>query len=161
LKFLLLHSPNWLFLYPGILLTVIGLVMMLTLLVGPMVFGRVSFDINTLLFGDGFLTMGINMMFFAFYTKVYAAKTKYIPMTKSIEKMSKFTTEKGVGIGFILLLIGIAASVSAVVIWGQSSFGSLNPNSIMRVTIPAVTLCTTGMQLIFGGFFIGILQMDL
>jgi hypothetical protein len=105
--------------------------------------------------------MGINMMFFAFYTKVYAAKTKYIPMTKSIEKMSKFTTEKGVGIGFILLLIGIAASVSAVVIWGQSSFGSLNPNSIMRVTIPAVTLCTTGMQLIFGGFFIGILQMDL
>lgn len=160
LKFLLLHSPNWLFLYPGALLAIIGLVLMLLTMGGTFHISNVGLDINTMLFGGTFLNMGISMILFSCYTKVYAAKTSYIPMTKSIERFSKFTAERGIQIGLILFFIGFVIAVAALVIWAKSSFGGLNPQSIMHITIPACELCVIGAQIIFGGFFIGILRIE-
>ena len=61
--------------------------------------------------------------------------------------------------GAILLLIGIVATILALVLWGKTSFGALNPQQIMRLTIPALTAMAVGVQMIFGGFFIGILNI--
>lgn len=160
LKFLLLHSPNWLFLYPGIILSVIGLVLMLLLITGPLTIKNVCLDINTMLFGGAFLVAGVNVVLFSFFTKVYAAKTGYIPSNKSVKRVEKFTAEKGIIIGVILFLVGLIASIVALVMWGGNQFGDMNPETIMRVTIPAVCLCVLGVEITFGGFFIGILQIE-
>lgn len=61
--------------------------------------------------------------------------------------------------GVILLVIGIIATVVALVVWGENSFGALDPRQIMRLTIPALTAMAVGVQMIFGGFFIGILNI--
>lgn len=160
LKFLLLHSPNWLFLYPGAVIGVIGLILMMLTIGGTFTVNSVGLDINTMLFGGTFLTIGINMILFCCYTKIYAAKTQYIPMTKSIEWFSKFTAERGIMIGLILFLIGFITAIVAVVIWAKSSFGGLNPQAMMHITIPACELCVIGAQMMFGGFFVGILRIE-
>src|SRR5438128_8963799 len=49
LRFMLLYSPRWLFLYPGGLLMILGLATMFWLLPGPRVIGGVTFDVHTLL----------------------------------------------------------------------------------------------------------------
>ena len=159
LKVLLLHTPDWLFFYPGCLLAALGLILMVMLIGGPVQIRHISLDINTMLFAGAFLIIGVNAILFSVYTKIYAAKTFYIPMNKSIEKISRFSADQGIGIGFLLFVIGIIIAIIACVIWGSTSFGDLNPEKVMHITIPAVTLCSIGAELIFGGFFIGILNI--
>ena len=80
-------------------------------------------------------------------------------MNKSIEKISRFSADQGIGIGFLLFVTGLIIAIVACIIWGSTSFGDLNPQKVMHITIPAVTLCSIGAELIFGGFFIGILNI--
>ena len=159
LKFLLIHSPNWLFLYPGIFFTVVGVIMMILLMGGPLTIGEITFDIHTLLYAAAFILLGVSTIQFSVFTKIYAANTHFIPMTKSIEKMAKITTERGVLTGVILVLFGIAATIIALIVWGRTSFGNLNPEYVMRITIPSLVLVLIGFQCIFGSFFIGILNI--
>ena len=98
---------------------------------------------------------------FSVYTKIYARNTGFIPVDKSIEKIEKFTEDKGIFWGFLLALAGIVISIVALVYWSRTGFGDLNPQIVMRFTIPAFTLIVVGIQLIFGSFFIGILNIPL
>ncbi len=159
LKFLLMHCPNWLFLYPGMILMAIGVVMMALLIGGPLTIGKITFDIHTMMYSAAFILLGAGGVQFAVFTKIYAANTKYIPMTKSIEKMSKITTERGALVGVILTVIGLVATIVALTMWGRTSFGNLNPEYVMRITIPALVFMQLGVQLIFGSFFVGILNI--
>lgn len=158
LKFLLIHSPNWLFLYPGMFFTVIGVIFFILIGLGPLKIGQVTFDVNTMLFSAAAVIIGVYMILFSFYTKIFAAQTYYIPYDNSIEKMKNFTAEKGIVIGVILFIVGLIAAILSFVFWGNSGFGNLNPEDIMRITIPATTFMIVGVELIFGGFFIAILQ---
>ena len=160
LKFLLLHSPNWLFLIPGLFLIILGFIMMVTLVIGPVIINDISFDINTMLFAAGFILAGVNAVLFSCYTKIFAAQTGYIPLTDSVRKISKFTMEKSIIVGILMILGGLIASVASIAIWSKTSFGDLNPEEIMRITIPAITSCVIGVELVFGGFFLEILRIE-
>lgn len=159
LKFLLMHSPKWLFLYPGLVLSLIGLVCMVLLTIGPVKIGSVTFDIQTLLYSSAFLLLGVNMVLFSQYTETYARTTGFIPMKpeKGIQKL--FSVEKGIILGVLLLIAGIVCSILAVTVWSKFSYGELNPNRTMRLTIPAFTAIVLGTEMIFSSFFIGILKI--
>jgi hypothetical protein len=68
--------------------------------------------------------------------------------------------ESGLIVGCILLFVGIAASIYAFGIWGQHSFGSLDPTETMPIVIPAVTCFALGFQVIFSSFFLSILGLN-
>jgi hypothetical protein len=160
LKFLLMHSPNWLFLYPGIIFVAIGLIILITLTFGPLTIGQVTFDIHTMLYGSAFTIIGASTIQFALFTKTYARNTGFIPVDeKAAAKNAKFTEDRVILAGVILFLIGVIATVVALVIWGKTSFGALNPEEIMRITIPALTAMSVGVIMMFGGFFNGILNI--
>lgn len=159
LKFLLIHSPNWLFLYPGMVLFAIGMILMIVLGIGPVTINTVTFDVHTMMYGAAFAIIGATVIQYSIFTKIYAASTNYIPTTKSIEKISRLTTEKGVLFGFIMFLVGLAITIVAFAIWSKTSFGNLEPSRIMRITIPAMVLMVLGVQCIFGGFFVSILRL--
>lgn len=161
LKFLLMYSPKWLFYYPGMLLLAVGLIMGIVLTVGQLTIRGVHFDIHTLLYAAACVILGIELIMFSVYTKIYARNTGFIPVDKSIEKIEKFTEDKGIFWGFLLALAGIVISIVALVYWSRAGFGDLNPQIVMRFTIPAFTLIVVGIQLIFGSFFIGILNIPL
>ena len=159
LKFLLIHSPNWLFLYPGMALAGIGLVLMILLSFGPLTVENITFDIHTQLYAGIMTIVGVQVILFSVYTKAYAANTGFIPVSKPNKAIETFTANKGVLIGLILLVLGIAATIAAFAIWGQKGFGALNPQQMMRITIPAVVAICIGLQLIFGSLFMEILNV--
>jgi hypothetical protein len=65
LRFLFLYSPRWLFLYPGIALCALGIVVSALLLPGPRMIGRVGFDVHTLLFAAMAILIGFQSVVFA------------------------------------------------------------------------------------------------
>ncbi|MDD3368828.1 MAG: glycosyltransferase [Lachnospiraceae bacterium] len=159
LKFLLMYSPDWLFWYPGMILFVLGLILTVVLEFGNLTFPGLSLGIHTILYACAFMMIGVNIILFGVYTKVYAFNTQFIPRNKSIDKLAKFSVDKGIFWGVILILLGIAATIVALVQWGENSFLSLVPEQTMRLVIPALSLIEIGVQLVFSSFFIGILNI--
>ncbi len=160
LKFLLLHSPDWLFLYPGMVFCILGLMITVSLMFGPVTLGGVTFDIHTMLYGSAMIMIGTNMIFFSLFTRIYAIRTRFIPTKENVAtKLAGITTEKGAITGLILTLAGIIMTVLAFMVWKHTAFGDLNPQEMMRMTIPALTLMVVGIEMIFASFFIGILNI--
>lgn len=161
LKFLFMYSPNWLFLYPGGILTVIGLIGEITLSIGKIRVGSggMSLGIHTMLYCMLFLIIGSSIIFLFIYTKLYAAKSGFIPSDETTEHLAKFSVDKGIVIGFLLFIVGIALTIAALVIWGDAGYDNLIPENMMRLTIPAITAVFLGIQFISSSFFIGILQI--
>ena len=157
LKFLLMHSPKWLFLYPGIVFVTIGVLLMIASILGKVQIGAATFDINTILYAAAMLVIGVNTILFDIFTRTYAQVTGFIPTQE--KKHSFFTVDKGIFSGAILFVIGLILTIVALVVWNKASYGTLNPQLIMRITIPAVTFMMVGIQLLFGSFFIGILKI--
>ena len=159
LTFLLMHSPNWLFLYPGLIFFIIGLVFSIVLTIGPVTLGSTTFSINTLLYSAMSTILGLQLILFFVLTKKYAAKTKFIPITKFDKKLIKFTMNKGILIGACLVFLGIVGAITSVVIWSDTGFGNLTPEHMFRLTIPVLILIVCGIQLMFNSFFLGILEI--
>lgn len=162
LKFLLVYSPKWLFLYPGIFLFLIGLIGMIILTITPVHIKDITFDITTLLYTAMAVIAGLQIIIFYFFSKIYCTKVGLLPKKKpSQKKESNFTLEKGLSIGVVLILLGLATAITSLVIWGNHSFGSLVPAQIMRITIPAVVFIVVGIQLSFSSFFAYILNLKI
>jgi len=159
LTFLLMHSPNWLFLYPGFLLWLVGSVMSIIITVSPIIISEVTFSITTLLYFAMATIIGFQMMLFYVITKRYAVKTKFIPATRIDSFLTKLTMNKGIFIGALMFLVGIIGSIAAVVIWRNTGFGDLVPEKIFRLTIPMLIMFVCGIQLMFSSFFLGILEI--
>jgi glycosyltransferase involved in cell wall biosynthesis len=161
LRFLLLFSPRWLFLYPGASLMFMGLIMMLVLLPGPLTLGNVTIDINTLMYAAAALIIGFQMIALAVFAKVFAINAKLLPEDPRLNFINeKPVLEVGIVLGGILCIIGIIGSIIAVLIWESASFGPLKPSSVMRTVIPSVTAVILGMQLIISSFFIALLTLQ-
>lgn len=160
LRFLLLYSPRWLFLFPGLALTVIGLVVGGLLLPGPRTIAGLTFDIHTLLFAAMAVLIGFQMMGFALFTKIFAAGAGLLPEDSRVQAFSRrVSLELGLTAGGLLALAGLAGSLYAVGLWEEASFGNLQPTRVLRVVIPAVTAGTLGVEVMLASLFLSVLEL--
>jgi glycosyltransferase involved in cell wall biosynthesis len=160
LRFLLLFSPRWLFLYPGALLMLVGLATGLWLLPGPRTIRGVNFDIHTLLFAALAVIIGFQAINFAVFTKVFAVSEGLLPENLRFSRALRLLSlETGLIVGGLLLIVGIACSVYALTGWEATSFGNLDPTRTMRLVIPSVTALTIGFEMILSSFFLSVLRM--
>lgn len=160
LRFMLLYSPRWLFLYPGALLMLIGLMVGLWLLPGSRTIGNVTFDVHTLLYAALAVLVGFQAIAFAAFTKIFAITEGLHPEDAQLNKLFRYLTlERGLVIGTVLMIIGLGGSIYALSDWGTKSFGPLNPTQTLRIVIPAVLLLTLGCQVILSSFFLSVLGM--
>jgi glycosyltransferase involved in cell wall biosynthesis len=160
LRFLLLYSPRWLFLYPGALLMLIGSLVGFWLLLGPRTIGGVTLDVHTLVYAALAVTIGFQSVVFAVFTKVFAISERLLPEDPRLNKMFEYITlEVGLIVGGVLLLLGLGGSVYALGSWGEHSFGPLDPTRTLRLVIPAVTAITLGFQIILSSFFLSVLGL--
>jgi glycosyltransferase involved in cell wall biosynthesis len=156
LRFLLMYSPRWLFFYPGLSLMVFGLLVSLWLLPGPRTVGALTFDINTLLFAAFFILLGLQAVLFSLFTTAFGVSTGLLPeKTGAAAKIPKL--ESGIAAGLVMIVLGLAGSIGALVYWGTSHFGPLEPDRSMRLAIPGIVLFSAGIQILFSSFFLGIL----
>ena len=162
LRFLLLYSPRWLFLYPGIFLTILGVLVSAFLLSGPRKMGGLTLDINTLLYAAFLIILGVQAVLFSFFTYVFGVSTELLPKDSLTEKfIRQIGLEKGILISLGMILLGFASSAGALVYWGENFFGPIDPTVSMRLVIPGAVLFTLGFQTLFASFFLGVLTTKL
>jgi glycosyltransferase involved in cell wall biosynthesis len=160
LRFLLLYSPRWLFLYPGMALMLVGAALGMWLLPAARTVGRVTFDVHTLVYAAAFVLLGFQAIAFACFTKIFAISEGLLPPDPSLDKLFGYITlEVGLGVGAVLTISGLAASVYAVGGWGAQNFGMLDYSRTMRIVIPAALALTLGAQTIFASFFLSVLGL--
>ena len=161
LRFMLLFSPRWLFLYPGFALFAIGVVLSALLIPGPLRVAGVRLDIHTLLVAGFLALLGYQLVLFAVFTKIFAIRAGFHPPHPVLQRIFRYVTlEVGVAAGALMVLVGLVALILAVASWGAVGFGNLDPSLTMREVIPAVVLLALGTQTVFASFFISILSID-
>lgn len=161
LRFMLLYSPTWLFLLPGVLLLLIGTAFGARLQMGSWKVGPFGFDTNTMLVCSMCQVVGLQIFFFGIFTRVFAISEGLLPKTASpLDRIYKwFTLERGVLLGLVIFLVGLAKLSMAVLSWKAAYFGAMSYPESLRQVIPAVTLITVGVQVIFSSFFLSILSL--
>jgi len=160
LRFLLLYSPRWLFLYPGLFLVVLGLAVGVWLIPGPRKVFAVTLDVHTLLFAALAVLIGIQAVLFALFTKRFAISEGLLPEDPKVRWLFQlFTLEVGIASGGLLALAGMAASVYAVHLWKVGYFGDLDPARMLRLVIPAATGLALGIEVVLASFFLSILGL--
>jgi glycosyltransferase involved in cell wall biosynthesis len=161
LRFMLLFSPRWLFLYPGLALFFAGAVLSALLIAGPLHVGGLRLDIHTLLVAGFGCLLGYQLVLFAVFTKIFAIREGFHPPHPALERLFEhITLEVGLLAGAIMALGGFVGLIAAVLSWQAAGFGSLDPSLTMREVIPAVVLLALGTQTVFASFFISILAID-
>ena len=160
LRFLLLYSPRWLFLYPGLALMLTGVLVGGWLLPAPRRFGPAVLDVHTLLYAAVAVLLGFQAIAFAVFTKIFAIMEGLHPPETSLNKMFRYVTlEFGLLVGAGLSLTGLAISAYAVHLWSVRAFGRLDASHTLRLVIPAALCLTLGVQTIFSSFFLSILGL--
>jgi hypothetical protein len=160
LRFLLMFSPRWLFLYPGLAMVLLGLAGCALLLPGPRVFHGIGFDVHTLLYAFVSVLLGFQLISFAMFTKVFAITEGLLPADPRMNRVFRWVTlEVGLIAGGLLTTAGLAGSVWSVSHWARDSFGVLNPEQMLRIVMPSIFTLTLGVQITFSSFFISILGL--
>lgn len=161
LRFMLMYSPNWLFLYPGIIMILVGALSGVWLFFSPIKLGSTIFDIHTMLYSCAAIMLGYQGVIFAFLTGVFASSNGLLPRNSSIENfLNLFTLETGMLIGGFLSALGLIGSFYAFFCWSSACFGPMVPSSLMRVVIPSTLLLALGMQTILFSFFLSIMKLS-
>ena len=159
LRFFLMYSPRWLFLIPGILLMLLGLVGYVVAL-PQMRFGAVVFDAHTLLFASLFILCGYQSVLFAILTKTFAISEGLMPEDPKMTRFFEIVNlERGLIAAGLGLLVGVVLLLLAINIWREANFGPLNYAETMRYVIPGATLVALGFQTVLWGFFVSILGL--
>jgi hypothetical protein len=160
LRFLLLFSPRWLFFYPGLVLIGLGTIVGVALLPGPLSIAGVKLDVDTLAGSCALVIIGVQAVLFAIFTSVYASNEGFLPQSKAVRRLLKsWTLERGLAVGGVLGLAGLAGVVAAFVLWSGTTFGRLPYESALREVLPSLTALVVSCQLVFGTFFLSILSV--
>lgn len=160
LRFMLLFSPRWLFLVPGLLLSAAGALFAVALSFTTFRLGAVVFDVGTLTVACMTVIIGFQLVAFAFFTKVFAIAEGLLPDDPQFAHLFKFfTLEKGILAGLALLLAGVALILHALWLWHQAGYGTLPYADNLRRLIPATTLVVVGIQAVFSSFFLSALGL--
>jgi glycosyltransferase involved in cell wall biosynthesis len=160
LRFLLLYSPRWLFLYQGIVLFVFGAILSLLLLPGPLAVGSVTLDYHTLLFGAMAILIGFESINFAVFTKLFGVTERLLPEDPDLNNLFRYVTlETGLVLGTLLILAGAGTWIFGLNYWRSHHFGPLDPDKTLRIVIPGFVSLTLGVQIVLSSFFLSVLGM--
>ena len=160
LRFMLLYSPRWLFLYPGLALMAVGLALGAWLLPGPRRLGATTLDVHTLLYAAIMVMLGFQAVNFAVFTKIFAVTQGLLPEDPRLSALFRWVTlEVGLAVGGVLVAVGFALSALAFHTWSVGSYGDLDPTRVLRVIIPAVLALTLGVEIVLSSFFLSVLGL--
>jgi glycosyltransferase involved in cell wall biosynthesis len=163
LRFLLLFSPRWLFLYPGLLVLAVGLFIGTLLIRGPVrITPTLELDLNTFLFAAMCIIVGLQAVSFAVIGRRFASRYGFIPKSETFDKiLEAMTLERVLTAAVVLVIIGLFAIGWAAVTWATTGFGPLDSTSVPRFMIIAMTTLVAGIQLAMSAFMSSIIDIPL
>lgn len=157
MRFFLICSPRWLFVYPGLLLLALGALGFGVAMPGLTFFGA-TFDAHTLLFASLALMVGHQAVLFGWLARTLAAREGFLPESRLLGWLQRvLTLERGLFFGIATFVAGVALLLAAVAQWQATGFGRLDYAHTMRWVIPGVTLTALGFQTMLASFFVAVL----
>jgi hypothetical protein len=160
LRFLLMYSPRWLFLYPGIFLTVFGLFGTILLLPGTVMVGSVGFDIHTFIVACLAVLVGIQSISFAAVSQRIATIRGFLTTSPRYAAiLNAMTLEVLLCVAIVVGLLGVAGVSWCVLSWASRGFGPLEYASMLRTLAVSLTAIAAALQLAFTAFLAGIMEI--
>jgi hypothetical protein len=155
----MISTPRWLFLIPGFVLILLGL-LGYAVAMPRMVIAGVTFDVHTLLFASVSILCGYQSVLFSVLAKTFAISEGLLPPDPRLTRLYDFVyLETGLAAAGVTLLAGLGLLGTAVLRWKAVAFGPLDYTVTMRLVIPGVTLTALGFQTFLSSFFLSILGM--
>lgn len=155
---MLLHSPKWLFVIPGLLMMAIGLLGELLLLPGMFTIKKVNFDVHSLLVMSFLVIIGTQTVFTGVFAAIYGHTAGILPRSVKLESlMKKLTLEKLLIACLVIGISGIGGFFYTMWQWYEVHFSSLDYQVTMRQLIPSLTLIAIAVQGGFNGCMLSIL----
>jgi glycosyltransferase involved in cell wall biosynthesis len=160
-RLLLLYSPKWLFLYPGLLLLAFGIAGMAWLVPGERTIGGVGFDVSTLLYFALAVIVGLQAVYYFLTARWFGIMEGLLPEDPLIRRIVERPRrlEWALLVGTLLIAIGLGLSIYALGRWNEAGFGPLDYPDTLRIVIPGATLICVGMQTVFSALFLGVLGL--
>lgn len=160
LRFLLIHAPQWLFLYPGLLIAGAGLAGMCVIGIAPVEIGAITLDIHTMLYAMVMFNAGLQMTFFAGASITHAVRIGVLPqMPVRLRWIDRVTLENNLLAAIGLAVAGVALATASVLQWAQAGFAGADPSHLMRLAIPAASLILTASQVFSSAFLLEFVRL--
>ena len=155
LRFLLVHSPTYLFIVPGAATLLAGLVIALVSLTQISVLGR-RWDLHTTVAGDLLVIVGTQILALGLCARAYGTyfMGEQDPWFDGMRR--RFRLEHGLMLGGVILLAGLVTATVIVATWIKRGFGELAEE---RLAVTAATLIIVGLQIFFSSFLLSILGL--
>jgi len=161
LRFMLLFSPGWLFLYPGALLMLLGLTLSLLLMRSSIQLLHVELGLDTLIYAAFMIATGFQSGLFAVLSRVYAVQEHLYPASRGYRNIYRhITLERGLIAGLLLSLGGLASTAYALLEWRNAGFGALQIEHIARISIPSGLAIALGIETMLFSFFLSTLSIN-
>ncbi|HYZ62623.1 MAG TPA: glycosyltransferase family 2 protein [Acetobacteraceae bacterium] len=160
LRFLLLFSPRWVFLYTGAVMFALGLIGVLALETGPVHLFGATLDIHSLLYASLLVVLGYQSVLFWVFCKTLNMTQGMLAPDPAFERLHDvLTLERSLLFALALLLVGLGLGVAATLGWGRTGFGTLSPEHTMRLAIPSATLILLAVSTASMAFFLSFLRL--
>ncbi len=163
MKFLLVYSPRWLFMIPGMCFALFG-----ALLAGFLSFGQLRLqdngvlDLNSFVAACFMIVVGIQLITFSGIARYYATVTGFLPESpRALALVQHVTTERLVWLAIAFVIVGVVLFGSAISTWAHSGFGPITTPFAPRSAAAGLTVIVIGLQTFFSAFFLGVLTIPL
>lgn len=163
LRFLLMFSPRWLFLYPGLVLIILGALGTAALFPGPvMLTARFGLDDHTFLVSAIAILVGVQVVGFGVIARHFAGVNGFLPCSRRLTALaSAMSLERGLIIALSIVCAGVGGVGWSLWRWGLVDFGPLTAPAVMRVLTFSLVFIAIGVQLAFMVFLLGIVDMPM
>jgi glycosyltransferase involved in cell wall biosynthesis len=159
IRFMLLFSPSYLFLLPGAIAMVLGLILVGALVPGPFYLGHFYVGIHFMVIGSMLAILGQQMISFGVSARAYAFSEHLVERDRWLDRaMRYYSLERGLLLGGALTAVGLVTFVYILVAWlaGDVRFSELIH---LHQAIAASTLMIMGCQVITASFFLSLLEL--
>jgi hypothetical protein len=159
LKFLLVFAPRWLFVYPGAALFAVGSAAFAALAPAELTVNGVHLGVHSLLFAAAAILLSVQLLGFGVVASLFGARERYWPVSPRLAAIRRwFTVDNGCLAGGGMMGLGFIGAIGALVMWASGGFSDMNPEVLMRITIPSVLLAAVGLQVMLTAFLIELLS---
>jgi glycosyltransferase involved in cell wall biosynthesis len=159
LRFLLMFSPRWLFLYPGVFILLISSLLFCRLLISPLHIGRVVLGIHSMVYFMAAITLSFQIVLFYLMSKIYAINQGLVPVKRSFNNIFRyFTLERGLIFGGLLISIGVIMLAWLFIKWQNLNYGPIiDIDQTLKLSFISILSLVIGVQAIFSSFMLSIL----
>ena len=161
LRFLLIHSPKWLFIYPGTVLILLGLAGTAALAMGEVRMpSGIVLDIHSLVVSCFSIVIGVQLMMFGALARRYQTLEGVLPPTARFQKfLMGLNLEPILQVALVIFVAGAIGLGWAVWSWAGMGFGDIDNDSVMRVLVVSLTGVAVAIQMAAAGFLASVFAL--